>query len=59
MGLTNNRRKLQQEREEVDEILASLEWQTWEKEADEDKQAGRFEVFDSMDDFIASLDTEN
>lgn len=32
------------------------EWQAWEQEADEDLQVGRYEVFDSMDDFIASLD---
>jgi len=34
----------------------SPEWQVWEKEADEDWQGGRYEVFESMDDFIASLD---
>ena len=34
------------------------EWQAWEDEADEDWQAGRYEVFESMDDFIASLGEE-
>lgn len=34
----------------------SPKWQVWEKEADEDWQAGRYEVFETMDDFIASLD---
>lgn len=34
----------------------SPEWQTWEVEADEDRQVGRYEVYESMDDFIASLD---
>lgn len=34
------------------------EWQAWEKEADGDWEAGRYEVFDSMDDFIASLDID-
>jgi len=32
-------------------------WQAWEKEADEDREAGRYEVFESMDDFIEALDT--
>jgi hypothetical protein len=31
------------------------EWQRWEAEADEDFRSGRYEDFDSMDDFIASL----
>lgn len=35
-----------------------VEWQAWEDEADEDWRAGRYEVFDSMDDFIASLAIE-
>jgi len=34
------------------------EWQAWEKEADEDWEVGRYEVFESMDDFIASLGTD-
>lgn len=34
----------------------SPEWQAWEVEADEDRQVGRYEVYESMDDFIASLD---
>jgi len=33
------------------------EWQSWEREADEDRKAGRYEVFESMDDFIEALDT--
>ena len=32
------------------------EWQAWEKEADEDMKEGRYEVFDSMDEFIEALD---
>jgi len=34
----------------------SPEWQAWESEADEDWEAGRYEVFDSLDGFIDSLD---
>ena len=30
-------------------------WAVWEKEADEDWEAGQYEVFDSMDDFIEAL----
>lgn len=33
-------------------------WAVWEKEADEDIKEGRYEVFESMDDFIATLDKE-
>jgi len=32
------------------------DWQRKEREADEDYAAGRYEEFDSMEDFIASLD---
>lgn len=31
-------------------------WQAWEKEADEDWEAGRYEIFESMDEFLESLD---
>lgn len=33
-------------------------WQDWEKEADEDREVGRYEVFESMDDFIEALKEE-
>lgn len=35
----------------------SARWQAWEKEADDNWQSGQYEVFESMDDFIESLDT--
>ncbi len=35
----------------------SADWQAWEKEADDDWQLGRYEAFESMDDFIESLGT--
>jgi hypothetical protein len=31
------------------------EWQAGEREADEDLQAGRYEDYDNIDDFIGSL----
>ncbi len=33
----------------------SAEWQNGEREADEDLAAGRIEVFDSSDEFLAAL----
>ena len=35
----------------------SATWQGWEREADDDWESGRYEAFESMDDFIDSLDT--
>ena len=30
-------------------------WQEWEKEAEEDKKAGRVKTFNSVDEFVADL----
>lgn len=32
-------------------------WQQMEKKADEDMRTGNYQTFDSMDDFLAALDT--
>ena len=37
----------------------SERWQRMEREADEDVAAGRFKVFDSADDFLAHLDSDD
>lgn len=36
----------------------SARWQTWETEAGDNWQLGQYEVFESMDDFIESLDID-